>query len=126
MRVPRKVVDKLVEQGVIPSEPKKPSKYRAKPVMIDGVWFASTKEANRYCELKLLLQQGEISSLQMQVTYQLVVDGQFITTYRADFVYIDQRTGARVVEDAKGLRLPIYTIKKRLMRALLGIEITEV
>jgi len=39
------------------------AKYRAEPVIIDGVRFASKKEGKRYGELKLLEVAREISDL---------------------------------------------------------------
>lgn len=36
----------------------KSSKYRARKVTIDGITFDSQKEANKYCELKLLKKTG--------------------------------------------------------------------
>ena len=41
-------------------------KYRSKRTVIDGITFDSKKEANRYCELKLLEKSGEIKNLDLQ------------------------------------------------------------
>ncbi len=105
--------------------PAKRSKYRNVPTLVDGIRFASKKEARRYLELKDLLQMGVISDLRRQVPYRLDVDGIHICTYRADFVYIDEH-GEEVVEDAKGMLTGVYKIKRQLMRALNGIAIVEV
>jgi len=51
------------------------------------------------------------------------VAGQHICTYRADFAY--DENGARVVEDAKGVRTPAYRLKAKLMKAVFNIEIRE-
>ena len=45
--------------------------------------------------------------------------------YLADFVYKDKE-GNVVVEDAKGMRTEKYLLKKKMMRAFLGITIKEV
>lgn len=45
--------------------------------------------------------------------------------YIADFVYKDKE-GNEVVEDTKGMRTKEYLLKKKMMRALLGIQIKEV
>jgi hypothetical protein len=124
LKLPADLLKKLTDQGIIPPAPKQ-QKYRAKPVRVDGIWFASTKEARRYSELKLLLQAGEIFDLKLQPTFTLKIGKELICRYRGDFQYLD-KNGQRIVEDAKGLRLPIYRLKKRLMKALLGITITEV
>lgn len=104
----------------------RPNKYRNVPVTIDGVRFASKREANRYCELKLLLRAGAIRDLVTHPKYPLCVLGVTVATYVADFAYLDVRTGGRVTEDAKGVRTPVYRLKKRLMKAIHGIDVKEV
>jgi len=47
-----------------------------------------------------------------------------IGSYRADFTYVNE-DGQPIVEDVKGFRTPVYRLKKKLMRALYGIEILE-
>lgn len=46
------------------------------------------------------------------------------TTYVADFVY--ETMGKTIVEDTKGFRTKEYELKKKMMRAFLGIEIKEI
>ena len=46
------------------------------------------------------------------------------TTYVADFVY--EQDGKTIVEDTKGFRTKEYELKKKMMRAFLGIEIKEI
>ena len=43
--------------------------------------------------------------------------------YKADFRYIEK--GETVVEDVKGMRTPVYNLKRHLMKAVHGIEIRE-
>jgi hypothetical protein len=103
---------------------KKASKYRN--VKTDG--FASKREAARYQELLLLEKAGEIKRLDTQVKYPLVVNGQLICTYIADFVYKDLAVPSfceDVVEDCKGFRTPTYKLKKKLMEAIHHIVIKE-
>jgi hypothetical protein len=101
-------------------------KYNATPTTVDGKRFASKKEARRYAELKQLEQARAIRYLRTQLCYPLKVNGALIATYVADFVYVDAARGnAQVVEDVKGFKTREYTIKKKLMRALYGIEIKE-
>ena len=45
-------------------------------------------------------------------------------TYKADFSYMQD--GELKVLDAKGVKTDVYKLKKKLMLALLGIEIEEV
>ena len=47
------------------------SKYGNKRYVVDGINFASTKEARRYQELKFAQLAGEISGLNTQVRYEL-------------------------------------------------------
>ena len=44
----------------------------------------------------------------------------------ADFVYIDMKTGERIVEDTKGMKTPEYIMKRKLMLYYYGIRIREV
>ncbi|MCR0169837.1 DUF1064 domain-containing protein [[Clostridium] innocuum] len=44
--------------------------------------------------------------------------------YIADFTYNDGN-GQLIVEDAKGVKTPVYRSKRRLMAELNGIEIKE-
>lgn len=94
--------------------------------MANGIRFASRREFERWTRLVLADRSGEISNLRLQVAYPLVVNGQKIGSYVADFVYV--RDGREVVEDVKSepTKTAVYRLKKRLMRACHGIEITEV
>jgi|SRR5476651_541189 hypothetical protein len=108
------------------------SKYGAVPTVVDNVRFASQKEARRYSELKLLQKIGEISALDLQPRYELKVHSPYdmsgpfkICTYVGDFAYIE-KGGKQVVEDVKGVKTPVYRLKKRLMKAVFGIEVKEI
>lgn len=112
---------KLSSRG---SKAKKPSKYNAKKVRIDGILFDSKLEGNRYLELKQLLSLGVISDLETHKKYPLIVNGLEVTTYEADFVY--KKNGTEVVEDTKGFLTKEYKIKKKLMKAIYNKDIIEV
>jgi hypothetical protein len=104
---------------------KKDHKYSAKATVVDGIRFASKKEARRYGELKLLQQGGKIRDLRMQVRYKLVQP----VVYVADFVYREvgaSEADATIVEDVKGYRTREYKAKKRLMAQQHNVEIREV
>jgi len=107
------------------------SKYRAVRTTVDGVTFASQREAARYGVLRLLERAGAICHLRLQPRYPLWVrpirEGPpvYIGTWIGDFEY-DRPTGGTVVEDVKGVRTPVYKLKKRLVEALYGIQIVEV
>lgn len=101
-------------------------KYHNQPTTVDGQWFQSRHEANRYAQLKLLLQAGQITDLETQVSFAIVINGQHICNYVADFAYVIN--GQRVVEDAKSqaTRTAVYKIKKKLLQAVEKIIITEI
>ena len=97
---------------------------------------SSIKERKRGAELELMQRAGIISDFQKQVQYELipahyeVVNGkrkciERACTYRADFVYFDERTKELVVEDTKGFRTTEYVIKRKLMLHEHGIRIKE-
>ena len=111
------------------------AKYRNNKVVFeDGSTFDSMKEANRWCELKLLYRGKGITELERQVRFELVPaqydkHGKLLErsiSYVADFVYIDMKTGERIVEDTKGLKTKDYIIKRKLMLYYHKIRIREV
>ena len=102
------------------------SKYGAKAVVIDGIRFASKREARRYAELKLLAKAGEISNLQLQPEYVFETRGVVVFSYFGDFEYYDNTLKRRVVEDVKGVRTPVYRLKKKIIEIEHNIEIREV
>lgn len=102
---------------------------------LDGFTFDSQKEARRYTELKLLVRVGEISGLELQKSFALAESVKFnneprakpAIRYVADFTYIEN--GVMIVEDVKSKAtksLPVYRIKKHLMKSVHGIEIQEI
>lgn len=99
-------------------------KYRAEPIKVDGIRFASKGEARRYGELKLLQAAGEISCLELQPRFPLVVNGVPLGAYVADFLYLNKE-GRRIVEDFKGQRTALYLLKKKPMKAVYGIDVLE-
>ena len=114
---------------------KKPSKYNNRKVELDGFTFDSQKEARRYSELKLLVRVGEISELELQKSFVLAESVKFnneprakpAIRYVADFAYMEN--GVMIVEDVKSKAtksLPVYRMKKHLMKSVHGIEIQEI
>jgi len=101
----------------------KRSKYRNQPTEVDGIRFASKREARRYCDLKLLEKAGEIAGLRLQPRFPLIVNNIHVCTYVGDFAYLDRNTDREVVEDTKGVRTKEFIIKAKLFHALYGKEI---
>ena len=109
----------------------KRNKYGAVKTEVDGIKFDSKAEAKRYKELKLLEKVGEITDLELQVRYDFEINGVKLGFYKADFVYFVRLASSlaesygHTVEDVKGMKTPVYNLKKKLMLALHGIEILE-
>lgn len=85
----------------------RPHKYGAKPTTVDGHFFPSTAEANRYGELCLMQKAGVISELELQPRYPFP----FGVEYRADFRYMDKAKGKYIAEDVKGISTPVFKLK---------------
>jgi hypothetical protein len=102
---------------------------------VDGVVFASRREARRYAELKLLEQAGEIVALELQPQFALwahpfpFVGEPWspvpVAKYIADFRYYN-RDGELVIEDVKGMKTPLYRLKKKITEVQYGIQIREI
>lgn len=80
--------------------------------------YASKAEATRAEELKLLQRAGKISDLREQVKFPLLVNGELIGYYIADFMYVED--GEQVVEDVKGFKTPMFRWKAKHFRAQYG------
>lgn len=103
------------------------NKFNAKPTVIDGVRYASQKEATRCEELRLLERAGHIRNLTLQPKFPLIVEGVKVATYIADAAYFENN--ARVVIDVKSkpTKTPVYRLKIKLLKALFpGIDHREI
>lgn len=103
------------------------NKYHNKPIWAYGFRFASINEYKRYEKLRLLEKARQITNLEVHPRYRLLVNGSWVCTYIADFKYQDEK-GDTVVEDVKspGTITPAFSIKKRLMKAVFGIDVRVV
>jgi hypothetical protein len=133
-----------VGQLATPAKRRSRSKYNARAVVvtphgqlvdaavakqqgIEGIRFASKREADYYVMLLGRLDRVEITGLVLQPAYDCHgPDGKKICTYRADFRYVDVATGTVVTVDVKGMRTPVYRLKKKLVEAEYGITVHEV
>lgn len=88
--------------------------------------YASKKEAKRAQELMLLQRCGEITELEEQVIYPLIPkqEGERAASYVCDFRYRNS-AGLVVVEDVKGMKTPVYILKRKMMLWKYNIRITE-
>jgi hypothetical protein len=105
------------------TERAKKNKYGNVETVKHGISFSSSREAKRYEDLYLMEKACEIQDLKRQVPFDLIVNGIKVCTYVSDFCY--QQKGKLIVNDAKGMKTSVYSIKKKLMKACLGIEILE-
>lgn len=103
---------------------KKSSKYKNKWEIVDGIKFRSKREARRYVDLVKLQASGVIERLERQPRYRMDINGVHVCTYVADFRYVTPGAGT-TVEDVKGAKTYVYTIKKKLMKALYSIDVVE-
>lgn len=154
-RVAGKVAVKAALAAAVAGNAEKEAKYHNKPVTVDGIRFASQKEARRYLQLMDALREGVISDLRLQQDFTLqeaytTTTGQRIRAirYQADFTYkiewqgefkptgcseedlyywYTHGRGALVVEDTKSrpTKTPQYRMKYKMM-ADRGYSIREV
>lgn len=101
------------------------SKYSAKKTDCEhGHLHDSGLEARRCNELHGLLATGNISRLEMQPEFPVIINGAKVCIYKADFAYFVST--CRIVEDVKGMLTPVYRLKKKLVEAAHpGTVITE-
>jgi hypothetical protein len=92
----------------------------------DGQKFDSKLEATFYNRHRLLLQQGELLKMERQVRFEFIINGVFVTSYKVDFI-LHWKDGRVQHIDCKSqpTQTEAYRIRKLLMRAVYGIEITE-
>lgn len=105
----------------------KRSKYGAvRTVDADGIRWDSKAERQRYEVLKWLQTLGEISHLERQPRFNIIMKRVQCGFYKADFAYI--KNGERVYEDVKckATMTSVYRLKKKLVEAQYKVVITEV
>lgn len=118
------------------------NKYNNRRVVIDKICFDSVREGERYRELKLLYIAGKIRNLKIHPSITLCesyTDMKGIkhrrAEYIADFSYErltePDAQGASwwvtEIEDVKGVKTPVYNLKKRIIADRYGdIWIREV
>ena len=91
------------------------SKYKNIKTTVDGITFASKKEATRYSQLSAMQGAGKIKGLQLQPRIPLMVNGVKIGHYVGDFRY--EQNGIVVLEDVKSTatKTPVYNLKKKIL-----------
>ena len=104
------------------------NKYNNIKTVINGITFDSKKEAAYYGILKLKQKAKLIDSFQMQVKYDLIVNGIKIGFYKADFVTYKAGVIQEVIDVKSEMtkKLPVYRLKKKLIKAIYKIDIIEI
>lgn len=103
----------------------KRQKFNNEMTTINGIKFSSRLEAERFQQLLLLEQAGEICDLQLQHELQIFqgyVDPQTgekkrSSFYLGDFSYVDLRNHKIIVEDTKGMETPEFRLKWKLAQS---------
>ena len=105
--------------------PKKPSKMHNIITEVNGIKFDSKKEAERYCELCMLKQSGQIVKFELQPEFVLqdkfkTKDGEAIRAikYFADFkvLYPDRHVEVEDVKSAYTQKDKTYRLKVKLLK----------
>lgn len=96
-------MQRLKGKGAPGPKPKK-QKYGNKGSWHDGLYFRSQLELQRYCQLKILFNAGEIRGFICQPEFILQEGNQDnrAITYKADFLILNN-DGTYSVEDTKGM-----------------------
>ena len=101
------------------------SRYGAKKVQIDGIWFDSKREGVRYVELRTMRAAGLITFLECHPKYRVGIKGIFICDVELDFAYWDCSQQQSVFEDVKspGTNTALSKLKRKMVEAEYGIVI---
>ena len=115
---------------------KRSNKYGAKRTRVNGIWFDSKREAERYKLLKAMQMAREITDLELQPEFPLMIGDRPVlmrskgypngrrVKYIADFRY--EQDGKTIIEDCKGFRTEVFKLKKALVEAIYDVKIQEV
>lgn len=103
---------------------KRGNKYGAKKTVVDGITFDSKREAEVYLDLKTLESAGRISGFERQRKFNLIVNGEIIGAYKADFCFIDHDQGGRFrTIDVKGVITRDFRRVQKIIKAAYGITV---
>jgi hypothetical protein len=97
----------------------KPQKHHNKPRYVDGIYFKSIKESERYKALKAAM-SGPVLFFIRQPIFDLPGG----VTWKADFL-VFYKDGTTTVEDTKGQRTDSYVRNKKMVEALYPVTIIE-
>lgn len=100
----------------------KKNKYNAKKTEYNGMIYDSKKEALRAQQLDVMLLNGEVIKIERQVPIRCIINNKLVCKLVCDFVYT-LANNQIIYEDVKGMVLPVFKLKQKLVKALLDIDI---
>jgi len=101
-------------------------KYGAKKTECQhGHTHDSKIEARRCDELHVMEANGEITHLTREPVFSIEINGRHVCKYIADFQYRMADSGLPIVVDVKGMRTPVFNLKRKLVEAAYpGVVVT--
>lgn len=104
------------------------SKYNNVRVRWNDRWFDSKYELDAAKKLeasrKAKVARDRVVKLEYQVRFAIIMRKTKICDYVADFV-VEYADGRVDVIDAKGVKTAVYNLKKKMLKAVHGIDIVE-
>ena len=99
------------------------SKYKAKRVQVDDIWFDSMSEAGYYLYLKQMEKEKKIrpNTLKTHPRFPIIYNGKKLCDVLGDFRYVDNKD-CEVIIDVKGKDTPVSKLKRKLIKAFWGID----
>ena len=93
-------------------------KFRAKSSKCYQGHYHPSKLEAEYCDLlHLQLKAGEITEIEWQPRFNMIVNGQKICAHIPDF-RVTYKDGTVQVHECKGYEMPVWNIKRKLFEAL--------
>lgn len=104
------------------------NKYHNKRTDYNGRMYDSKKEANHAAQLDMQRLASDPAQKVLKVVPQyrmnLLVNGKKVGAYVADFL-VSFADGHKEIQDVKGVKTPIYKLKKKMVEAQYGEKIIE-
>jgi hypothetical protein len=98
-------------------------KYRSHDTVVDGVRFRSKLEADVYLRLKAAQQAGAITDLTCHPRFKVEINGVKVCVVELDFQYREADSARWRYLDAKGYDTRVSQLKRRLIKAVHGIDV---
>lgn len=96
-------------------------KFHAVQTILDGIKFPSKKQAAYYSQLKLRQHAGEVVFFMREVPFHLPGGVRYVVDFQ-----VFMASGEVEFVDVKGVKTPMYIMKKKQVEALYPIKIVEV